>query len=137
MTRSCQRLWIRPTFHVMVGSENVSCSGPHNETTARLLRNIQNAVSTKDYDTNWIHLQTGIAMGCTVSPILFVLAMQVILKASEKESEGAHLGDGVLMAPLKAFMDDTTILTSSKDEADRMLLRLIQLQAKEIQKPLH
>ncbi|GFO23921.1 reverse transcriptase [Plakobranchus ocellatus] len=34
--------------------------------------------STNDYTTNWINLEVGIAMGCTISPILFVMAMEVI-----------------------------------------------------------
>ncbi|GFR86575.1 reverse transcriptase [Elysia marginata] len=41
--------------------------------------------STSDYTTNWINLEVGIAMGCTISPILFVMAMEVILKAAEAE----------------------------------------------------
>ena len=31
--------------------------------------------STKEYDTKWIALKRGIAMGCGVSPILFIMAM--------------------------------------------------------------
>ncbi|GFO27689.1 reverse transcriptase [Plakobranchus ocellatus] len=34
--------------------------------------------STNNYTTNWINLEVGIAMGCTISPILFVMAMEVI-----------------------------------------------------------
>ncbi|GFN84192.1 glutamine synthetase [Plakobranchus ocellatus] len=33
--------------------------------------------STNNYTTNWINLEVGIAMGCTISPILFVMAMEV------------------------------------------------------------
>ena len=62
-------------------------------------------------------------------PYLFVLAMQVILKASEQYASGPQLGDGIGMAPLKAFMDDTTVLTSSAEEAEEMLSRLQELVA--------
>ncbi|GFO03457.1 reverse transcriptase [Plakobranchus ocellatus] len=39
--------------------------------------------STNNYTTSWIDLEVGIAMGCTISPILLVMAMEVILKAAE------------------------------------------------------
>jgi hypothetical protein len=45
-----------------------------------------------------VRLEKGIAMGCSISPILFVLVMEVILR-----------GTGCARY-LKAFMDDITIL---------------------------
>ncbi|GFR84954.1 reverse transcriptase [Elysia marginata] len=50
--------------------------------------------STSDYTTNWINLEVGIAMGCTISPILFVMAMEFILKAAQGSSGPANLGGG-------------------------------------------
>ncbi|KAK3768484.1 hypothetical protein RRG08_060846 [Elysia crispata] len=68
-------------------------------------------------------------MGCTISPILFVMAMEVILKASEDSAGPANLGGGCYMPSLKAFMDDTTIICSKEDETRRMLERLDVLMA--------
>ena len=68
-------------------------------------------------------------MGCTISPILFVMAMEVILKAEEDSAGPANLGDGCYMSPLKAFMDDTTIICSNEYEIRRMLKRLHVLMA--------
>ena len=62
--------------------------------------------STNSYTTDWINLEIGIAMGCTISPILFVMAMEVILKAAEDSAGPANLGGGCYLPPLKAFMDD-------------------------------
>ncbi|GFO24572.1 proline synthase co-transcribed bacterial homolog protein-like protein [Plakobranchus ocellatus] len=62
-----------------------------------------------------VNLEVGIAMGCTISPILFVMAMEVILKAAEDSAGPANLGGGCSMPPLKAFMDDTTIICSKED----------------------
>ncbi|GFO46016.1 reverse transcriptase [Plakobranchus ocellatus] len=73
--------------------------------------------STNDYTTNWINLEVGIAMGCTISPILFVMAMEVILKAAEGSAGPANLGGGCSMPPLKAFEDykgKTTHVTKTK-----------------------
>ncbi|GFN74544.1 reverse transcriptase [Plakobranchus ocellatus] len=83
--------------------------------------------STNNYTTNWINLEVGIAMGCTISPILFVMAMEVILKAAEGSAGPANLGGGCSMPPLKAFMDNTTIICSKEDETRRMLTRLDDL----------
>ena len=83
--------------------------------------------STTRYTTQWIPLEVGIAMGCTVSPILFVLVMQVILRAAESRCSGADLGGGLHMPPLKAFMDDTTILASQETEARSIMDRLQQV----------
>ncbi|GFO06764.1 reverse transcriptase [Plakobranchus ocellatus] len=63
-------------------------------------------------------------MGCTISPMLFVMALEVILKAAEGRTGHANLGGGCSMPPLKAFMDDTTVICSKEDETRRMLKRL-------------
>ncbi|GFS08984.1 reverse transcriptase [Elysia marginata] len=68
-------------------------------------------------------------MGCTISPILFVMVMEVILKAAEGSAGPADLGGRCSMPPLKAFMDDTTIICSKEDETRRTLARLDTLMA--------
>ncbi|GFO36713.1 reverse transcriptase [Plakobranchus ocellatus] len=68
--------------------------------------------STIDYTTNWTNVEVGIAMGCTISPTLIVMTMEVILKAAEGSAGPANLGGGCSMPPLKAFMDDTTNIYS-------------------------
>ena len=80
--------------------------------------------STKEYTTNWVNLDVGIAMGCAISPILFVLAMEVILKAASDGARPAELGKGYLTPPLKAFMDDTTIICSKEEETRTLLEKL-------------
>ena len=66
--------------------------------------------STNGYTTDWNNLEIDIAMGCMISPILFIMAMEVILKASEGSAGLANLGGGCYMPPLKAFMDDNSNL---------------------------
>ncbi|KAK3765298.1 hypothetical protein RRG08_013267 [Elysia crispata] len=80
--------------------------------------------SSNSYTTDLINLEIGIAMGCTISPILFVMAMEVILKAAEDSAGPDNLGGGCYMPPLKAFMDDTTIICSKENETRQMLERL-------------
>ena len=83
--------------------------------------------STNSYTTDWINLEIGIAMGFTISPILFV--KEVILIAAEDSAGPANLSGSCYMPPLKAFMDDTTIICSKEDETRRMLERLDVLMA--------
>ena len=54
--------------------------------------------STNSYTTDWIKMEIEIAMGCTISPILFVMAMEVILKAVEGSACPANLGSGCYMS---------------------------------------
>ncbi|GFR75782.1 reverse transcriptase [Elysia marginata] len=53
--------------------------------------------STNDYTTNWINLEVGIVIGCTISPIMFVMAVVVILEAAEGSAGSANLDDGCLV----------------------------------------
>ena len=79
---------------------------------------------TNSYPTYWINLEIEIAMGCTISPILFVMAMEVILRAAERSAVPANLGGDCYIPPLKAFMDDTTAICLNEAETRRMLERL-------------
>ena len=83
--------------------------------------------STKMYTTRWVPLEVGIAMGCTISPSLFVLAMQILLKAAGSNIPEAHIGKGVYMPPIKAFMDDTTLIMNRKKVVQNTLDKLNNL----------
>ena len=63
-------------------------------------------------------------MGCTISPSLFVLAMQILLKATGSNIPEAHIGKGVYMPPIKAFMDDTTLIMTRKKVVQNTLDKL-------------
>ena len=62
--------------------------------------NFRMRFSTASYTTDWINLEVGIAMGCTISPILFVTAMKVMLKAAEASAGPVNIGGGCHMSPL-------------------------------------
>ena len=51
--------------------------------------------NTKEYTTNQNMLEVGIAMGCSVSPIHFALAMQLLLKATESNADIVELDEGL------------------------------------------
>ncbi|GFR96516.1 reverse transcriptase [Elysia marginata] len=86
-------------------------------------------VMLDDYFSCGFNQEVGIAMGCTLSPILLAMAMKVILKAAEGSAGPANLGGGCSMPPLKAFLDDTTIICSKEEETRRMLAHCDTLMA--------
>ena len=44
--------------------------------------------SAGNITTSYISLEKGIVTGCTVSPILFIMGMNIIMKAAERETRG-------------------------------------------------
>ena len=53
-------------------------------------------------------------MGCAISPSLFVLAMQLLLNTVGSNVPEAHLGKGLYMPSLKAYLDYTTLVMNRK-----------------------
>ena len=76
--------------------------------------------TTGTFTTDWQRLEVGIAAGCTISVILFVLVMEMLLKACECEG-------GKMLTPLRSFMDNITVLAKCKDATRRILQRLDDL----------
>ena len=76
--------------------------------------------TTGSFTTEWQRLEVGIAAGCTISVILFVLVMEMILKACK--CDGAEV-----TTPLRSFMDDITALVRGESVTRKMLERLDKL----------
>lgn len=62
--------------------------------------------------SDWHKLEVGIT-GCTISVILFAVAMNMIVKSAEPECRGPQSRGGVRQPPIRAFMDDLTVTTES------------------------
>ena len=73
--------------------------------------------STNSHTTEWSNLEIGIPMDCTISPILFVMAMEVILAAAAESTAQVNVGGRCYMPHLKTFTDNTTIMCPNEDEA--------------------
>ncbi|KAK7906627.1 hypothetical protein WMY93_015239 [Mugilogobius chulae] len=87
------------------------------------LRGIKLRFKTKDYITQWQHLGRGIVTGCTVSPILFVMGMNLIIKAGEKETRGPKMESGVRQPALRGKKIILIELTVPWEEG--LLIRLL------------
>lgn len=69
-------------------------------------------VSAGGVTSDWHKLEVGIT-GCTISVILFAVAMNMIVKSAEPECRGPQSRGGVRQPPIRAFMDDLTVTTES------------------------
>jgi hypothetical protein len=94
----------------------------------RIVRSYYNDINlrftTKNFTTSWIQLQKGIVTGCTVSVILFIAAMNLIIKAGDRETRGPKTKSDIRLPPQRGFMDDLTITTESHIQARWILTAL-------------
>lgn len=70
-------------------------------------------VTSGTVTSEWHRLEKGIITGCTISVILFALAMNMLVKSAEVECRGPITKSGVRQPPIRAFMDDLTVTTTS------------------------
>ncbi|KAJ7992783.1 hypothetical protein DPEC_G00282280 [Dallia pectoralis] len=59
--------------------------------------------------------------GCTISPAAFTMAMEVIILASRLVVGGECLKSGMRLPPIRAYMDDLTIITTTNACTKRLL----------------
>lgn len=78
--------------------------------------------TTSKYTTAFVQLHKGIAMGCVISPILFVMVMEVVLRGLHPEQ---RVQDGEVK--IRAFMDDLTVIQVTEDGVKTVLSRLSEL----------
>ncbi|XP_042559579.1 guanylate-binding protein 1-like [Clupea harengus] len=74
---------------------------------------VQLCLTTEEYNTAWQRLDIGIMAGCTISPLAFTMAMEVIIRASRWVVGGQQLKTGLRLPPIRAYMDDMTTLTTT------------------------
>ena len=87
---------------------------------------IQLCITTEEYTTAWQRLEMGIMAGCTISPLAFTMAMEVIIRASQWVVGGQRTKPDLQLPPIRAFMDDITTLTTTKACTKRLLNKLQQ-----------
>ena len=74
--------------------------------------------------TDWLNLERGIITGCTISPIVFIMGMNLIIKAAERETRGPKMQSGIHVPANRGFMDDLTVTTTTLVQARWVLQAL-------------
>ncbi|KAJ3582920.1 hypothetical protein NHX12_000104 [Muraenolepis orangiensis] len=75
--------------------------------------NFRMRVSSGAITSSWHKVEIGIITGCTISVTLFSLAMNMLTKSAEPECRGPRTNSGQRQPPIRAFMDDLTVMTES------------------------
>ena len=77
--------------------------------------------SNNKYSINWQKLNIGIMMGCVISPLFFVLVMEMILRSADVNT------NQITGPSTKAIMDDVTLITKSRSHMEQPVTRLQEL----------
>ena len=77
--------------------------------------------SNNRYSTNWQKLNIGIMMVCVISPLLFVLVMEMILRRADVNT------NQITGLSMKAFMDDVTLIAESRSHMEKLVTHLLEL----------
>ena len=68
--------------------------------------------TTCSFTTSWQNLAVGIPTRCAISPLLFILAMEVVVSGAEGVVKKIPVVTNRVLLPMGAFKDDITILIS-------------------------
>ncbi|KAI8482700.1 hypothetical protein Bbelb_395800 [Branchiostoma belcheri] len=85
------------------------------------------SISTRSFTTGWQKLEKGIAMGCSISPLLFTMGFEIFLIGAKQVVGGLRAPTGEKLPPVRAFMDDVTSILRTAPCTTRLLQRLEEL----------
>ena len=92
------------------------------------LRNLYAAqeatVRTGHGTTNWFQIGKGVCQGCILSPCLFNLYAEYIMRSSGLEEEQAGIKSAGKNINNLRYADDTTLVTESEEELKSLLIKV-------------
>ena len=93
-----------------------------------LLRNLyagqKTTVRTGHGTTNWFQIEKGVCQGCILSPCLFNLYAEYIMRNAELEEAQAGIKIAGKNINNLRYADDTTLMTESEEELKSLLLKV-------------
>ena len=82
--------------------------------------------STPEFTTEWQRVEKGIITGCTLSVILFVLAMTMLVEDTKRETKGPKTASGQQQTNTRLFMDDIATTTNNLVQTKYLLEKLAE-----------
>ncbi|KAL7833600.1 hypothetical protein AOLI_G00285600 [Acnodon oligacanthus] len=79
---------------------------------------------TANFTTSWQRVEVGIMAGCTISALAFIMAIEIIIRASRWVVGGERTKNGIRLPSIRAYMDDMTTLTTTTACTRRLLGKL-------------
>ena len=99
------------------------------EDTVKLIedyyRDVRIRFTTKGFVTDWQKVEKGIITGCTLSVVLFALAMTWVVSSVKKETKGPKLSSGQCQVNSRLFMDDIVTTTETVVQTSLLINKLI------------
>ena len=80
--------------------------------------------TTKQYTTDWQRVEKGIITGCTMSVVLFSLAMTMLVMTAKEETKGPIMLSGQRQVNCRLFMDDIATTTETLVQMKYLLQKL-------------
>ncbi|XP_049742629.1 uncharacterized protein LOC126077377 [Elephas maximus indicus] len=93
-----------------------------------LMRNLyidqEAVVQTEQGDTDWFEVRKGVCQGCILSPYLFNLCAEQIIREAGlyEEEQGIRIGGRLINNP--RYADDTTLLAESEEDLKHLLMEI-------------
>ena len=81
--------------------------------------------TTKEFVTDWQKVEKGIITGCTLSVVLFALAMTWVVASVKKETKGPKLSSGQCQVNSRLFMDDIVTTTETMVQTSLLVDKLV------------
>ncbi|OOZ38979.1 hypothetical protein BOW52_07770 [Solemya elarraichensis gill symbiont] len=88
------------------------------------LDGIQLRFTVGDQLTRWQKLEKGIVTGFTVSVVLFIMGMNLLINAAQRETRGPKTESGIYLPSSRGFMDDLTLTSTTHIRSRWMLTAL-------------
>ncbi len=85
---------------------------------------LQLCFTTAKLPTSWQCIELGIMAACTILPLAFTMAMEVIIRASRWVEGGERTKNWIHLPPIQAYMDDMTTLNTTAASTRRLLGKL-------------
>ena len=89
-------------------------------------KDVQIRFTTRHCETDWQKVEKGIITGCTLSVVLFSLAMTYVVLSVKKETKGPKLSSGQIQVNSRLLMDDITTTTETIVQTRELIKKLLE-----------